>query len=42
MLAAQGGHIWADNPAGGGARFTMRVPVDGAEGVDGGEADARA
>ncbi len=31
LLAAQGGHIWADNPAGGGARFTMRVPVDGAE-----------
>lgn len=29
LLAAQGGHIWADNPAGGGARFTLRVPVDG-------------
>ncbi|BCS32224.1 hypothetical protein TBR22_A14340 [Luteitalea sp. TBR-22] len=27
LLAAQGGHIWADNRAGGGARFTMRVPV---------------
>ncbi len=34
LLAAQGGHIWADNPAGGGARFTMRVPVDGAASPD--------
>jgi two-component system sensor histidine kinase KdpD len=41
LLAAQGGHIWADNPAGGGARFTMRVPVDGAASTDEGP-DARA
>ena len=27
VLAAQGGQIWADNPPGGGARVTMRVPV---------------
>ena len=26
LLAAAGGHVWAENAAGGGARFTLVVP----------------
>lgn len=31
FLAAQHGRVWAENVADGGARFTLAVPVDGAE-----------